>query len=147
MFPEYYFLILSSCSHPPAFCITEDKMKKTTCFISLAIAALFISCSSTTDDASISLSVPREIVSSVFKSSDSPAQSDYAVKKLTPKRMTLQKTQIPSLHSVEFRQERKFLLLQRYTVLTMKIHRNTACTQDSQEKSPLSPETTQSPLS
>ena len=57
-------------------------MKKTTCFISLAIAALFISCSSTTDDASISLSVPREIVSSVFKSSDSPAQSDYAVKKI-----------------------------------------------------------------
>ncbi|MCI7533507.1 MAG: hypothetical protein MSA36_00725, partial [Treponema porcinum] len=57
-------------------------MKKTTCFISLAIAALFISCSSTTDDASISLSVPREIVSSVFKSSDSSAQSDYAVKKI-----------------------------------------------------------------
>ncbi|WP_288751826.1 hypothetical protein [uncultured Treponema sp.] len=57
-------------------------MKKTTCFISLAIAALFISCSSTTDDASISFSVPREIVSSVFKSSDSPAQSDYAVKKI-----------------------------------------------------------------
>ena len=57
-------------------------MKKTTCFISLAIAALFVSCSSTTDDASISLSVPREIVSSVFKSSDSPAQSDYAVKKI-----------------------------------------------------------------
>lgn len=57
-------------------------MKKTTCFISLAIAALFVSCSSTTDDASISLSVPREIVSSVFKSSDSSAQSDYAVKKI-----------------------------------------------------------------
>lgn len=57
-------------------------MKKTTCFISLAIAALFVSCSSTTDDASISFSVPREIVSSVFKSSDSPAQSDYAVKKI-----------------------------------------------------------------
>ena len=57
-------------------------MKKTTCFISLAIAALFISSSSTTDDASISLSVPREIISSVFKSSDSSAQSDYAVKKI-----------------------------------------------------------------
>ena len=57
-------------------------MKKTTCFISLAIAALFVSCSSTTDDASISLSVPRELVSSVFKSSDSSAQSDYAVKKI-----------------------------------------------------------------
>ena len=57
-------------------------MKKTTCFISLAIAALFVSCSSTTDDASISFSVPREIVSSVFKSSDSSAQSDYAVKKI-----------------------------------------------------------------
>ena len=57
-------------------------MKKTAYFISLAMAALFVSCSSTTDDASISFSVPREIVSSVFKSSDSPAQSDYAVKKI-----------------------------------------------------------------
>ena len=57
-------------------------MKKTIYSISLVIAALFVSCSSTTDDASISLSVPREIVSSVFKSSDSPAQSDYAVKKI-----------------------------------------------------------------
>ena len=57
-------------------------MKKTAYFISLAMAALFVSCSGTTDDASISLSVPREIVSSVFKSSDSPAQSDYAVKKI-----------------------------------------------------------------
>ena len=58
-------------------------MKKTTCFISLAIAALFISCSSTTDDASISLSVPREIVSSVFKSSDgSESLSDYPIKKI-----------------------------------------------------------------
>ena len=46
------------------------------------MAALFVSCSGTTDDASISFSVPREIVSSVFKSSDSPAQSDYAVKKI-----------------------------------------------------------------
>lgn len=58
-------------------------MKKTTCFISLAIAALFISCSSTTDDASISLSVPREIISSVFKSSDgSESLSDYPIKKI-----------------------------------------------------------------
>ena len=57
-------------------------MKKTAYFISLAMAALFVSCSGTTDDASISFSVPREIVSSVFKSSDSPAQSDYAVKKI-----------------------------------------------------------------
>ena len=57
-------------------------MKKTIYFISLAMAALFVSCSGTTDDASISFSVPREIVSSVFKSSDSPAQSDYAVKKI-----------------------------------------------------------------
>lgn len=46
------------------------------------MAALFVSCSGTTDDASISFSVPREIVSSVFKSSDSSAQSDYAVKKI-----------------------------------------------------------------
>ena len=57
-------------------------MKKTIYFISLAMAALFVSCSGTTDDASISFSVPREIVSSVFKSSDSSAQSDYAVKKI-----------------------------------------------------------------
>ncbi|MGN0736799.1 hypothetical protein [Treponema porcinum] len=58
-------------------------MKKTTCFISLAIAALFVSCSNTTDDASISLSVPRELVSSVFKSTDSSdSLSDYAVKKV-----------------------------------------------------------------
>lgn len=58
-------------------------MKKTTCFISLAIAALFISCSSTTDDASISLSVPREIISSVFKSSDgSESLSNYPIKKI-----------------------------------------------------------------
>ena len=57
-------------------------MKKTIYFISLVIAALFVSCSGTTDDATISFSVPREIVSSVFKSSDSPAQSDYAVKKI-----------------------------------------------------------------
>lgn len=58
-------------------------MKKTTCFISLAIAALFISCSSTTDDASISFSVPREIISSVFKSSDgSESLSDYPIKKI-----------------------------------------------------------------
>ena len=57
-------------------------MKKTAYFISLAMAALFVSCSGTTDDASISFSVPREIVSSVFKSSDSSAQSDYAVKKI-----------------------------------------------------------------
>lgn len=58
-------------------------MKKTTCFISLAIAALFVSCSSTTDDASISLSVPREIISSVFKSSDgSESLSDYPIKKI-----------------------------------------------------------------
>ena len=57
-------------------------MKKTAYFISLAMAALFVSCSGTTDDATISFSVPREIVSSVFKSSDSPAQSDYAVKKI-----------------------------------------------------------------
>ena len=46
------------------------------------MAALFVSCSGTTDDATISFSVPREIVSSVFKSSDSSAQSDYAVKKI-----------------------------------------------------------------
>ena len=58
-------------------------MKKTTCFISLAIAALFVSCSSTTDDASISFSVPREIISSVFKSSDgSESLSDYPIKKI-----------------------------------------------------------------
>ena len=58
-------------------------MKKTIYSISLVIAALFVSCSSTTDDASISLSVPREIISSVFKSSDgSESLSDYPIKKI-----------------------------------------------------------------
>lgn len=58
-------------------------MKKTIYFISLAIAALFVSCSGTTDDASISFSVPREIISSVFKSSDgSESLSDYPIKKI-----------------------------------------------------------------
>ena len=58
-------------------------MKKTIYSISLVIAALFVSCSSTTDDASISFSVPREIISSVFKSSDgSESLSDYPIKKI-----------------------------------------------------------------
>ena len=54
-------------------------MKKTTCFISLAIAALFISCSSTTDDASISLSVPRELTQTVLKNSDGTDAQNYPV--------------------------------------------------------------------
>lgn len=54
-------------------------MKKTTCFISLAIAALFISCSSTTDDASISLSVPRELTQTVLKNSDVTDAQNYPV--------------------------------------------------------------------
>ena len=57
-------------------------MKKTTCFISLAIAALFISCSSTTDDASISLSVPRELTQTVLKNSDGTDAQNYPVQKL-----------------------------------------------------------------
>ena len=55
-------------------------MKKITCFISLAIAALFISCSSTTDDASISLSVPRELTQTVLKNSDGTDAQNYPVK-------------------------------------------------------------------
>ena len=54
-------------------------MKKTTCFISLAIAALFVSCSSTTDDASISLSVPRELTQTVLKNSDGTDAQNYPV--------------------------------------------------------------------
>lgn len=54
-------------------------MKKITCFISLAIAALFISCSSTTDDASISLSVPRELTQTVLKNSDGTDAQNYPV--------------------------------------------------------------------
>ena len=54
-------------------------MKKITCFISLAIAALFISCSSTTDDASISLSVPRELTQTVLKISDGTDAQNYPV--------------------------------------------------------------------
>lgn len=54
-------------------------MKKTTCFISLAIAALFISCSSTTDDASISLLVPRELTQTVLKNSDGTDAQNYPV--------------------------------------------------------------------
>lgn len=57
-------------------------MKKTTCFISLAIAALFVSCSSTTDDASISLSVPRELTQTVLKNSDGTNAQKYPVQKL-----------------------------------------------------------------
>lgn len=57
-------------------------MKKTTCFISLAIAALFVSCSSTTDDASISLSVPRELTQTVLKNSDGTDAQKYPVQKL-----------------------------------------------------------------
>lgn len=57
-------------------------MKKTTCFISLAIAALFISCSSTTDDASISLSVPRELTQTVLKNSDGTDAQNYPVQTL-----------------------------------------------------------------
>ena len=57
-------------------------MKKTTCFISLAIAALFVSCSSTTDNASISLSVPRELTQTVLKNSDGTDAQKYPVQKL-----------------------------------------------------------------
>ena len=57
-------------------------MKKTIYSISLVIAALFVSCSSTTDDASISLSVPRELTQTVLKNSDGTDAQKYPVQKL-----------------------------------------------------------------
>ena len=82
-------------------------MKKITCFISLAIAALFISCSSTTDDASISLSVPRELTQTVLKNSDGTDAQNYPVQILECTLKDSSNKEIDS-ESVELNGEKKY---------------------------------------